>query len=132
MLEECLDGVPVIDVPDELMNIVIDFMDGIPIICPVGEIDCFTAPKVLATGKHFLAAGYNYLVFDLTELKYADSTCVHTMVKLLDDARRRNGNVALVIADDYSLIRRVFEVTKSLHQFDVRSTITEARHLLLS
>lgn len=132
LAERYMDGVPVIEVPAEILSLSVRFLDGIPIVCPVGVIDHYTAPRILALSRQFLADKHNYIVIDLQEVSYCDSSCIHVLETLLNDVRRRGGNLSLVIAAGYSLVRRVFEITKTIQNFDIRPTVEEARHLMIS
>jgi anti-sigma B factor antagonist len=93
---------------------------GVPVLTVLGEIDLHSAPALLAeVGEHLRGAG-PYLVLDLTELGFIDSTGL----KVLDDSRQlaAEGGTTVALACDQDRLIRLLQITGLDSHFDIHAT----------
>ena len=74
-----------------------------------GELDVSTAPRLREELVALFAAGRRYVVLDLSDLDFLDSTGLGVIVGVLKRARTLGGDLLLVCPKPS--IRRVFEIT---------------------
>ena len=92
-----------------LRLVTLDRSGTVPVARVVGEIDLANASRLrqellsLATDEH-------WLVVDLTEVAYADSSGIKVLFDLARDLRRRNQSLAVTVPAS-SPLRRLLKIT---------------------
>jgi anti-anti-sigma factor len=78
-------------------------------VCPFGELDRATVDELREQVEALIAAGFERLVLDLSELTFFDSTGIHLVLELVHGSRCDGWQLAVV--DGTAPVRRAFEVT---------------------
>ena len=86
--------------------------DRLPIIEVIGDIEHFLAPRLRYRADSLLEAGYDYLLFDLTQVSYIDSGGIEVMFSTLKKLPP-NGRLCAVIHNPN--IIRVFDLVGILN-----------------
>ena len=94
------------------------------VIAVRGEIDLFTAPELKQVLAESIQAGRNYIVVDLTETTFLDSTALGVLIGAVKRLRPRSGALAIVNVDEN--IAKTFEITGLDQIFTIRPTRDEA------
>jgi anti-sigma B factor antagonist len=92
------------------------------VIEPHGEIDLASAAKVKAAVDAAADAGACYVIVDLEDVGFVDSTGIGVLLSSQRKLQARGGNLIVVCSDP--LILRVFEVTSLIKVLNV----TPSRH----
>src|ERR1044072_9447713 len=74
-----------------------------------GEIDLFTAPELKQVLAESIQAGRNYIVVDLTETTFLDSTALGVLIGAVKRLRPRSGALATVNVGES--MPKTFELT---------------------
>src|SRR4051812_4001947 len=74
-----------------------------------GEIDLFTAPELKQVLAESIEAGRKFIVVDLTDTTFLDSTALGVLIGAVKRLRSRQGALAIVNVDDN--IAKTFEIT---------------------
>lgn len=89
-----------------------------------GEVDVYTAPRLRERMIHLVDNGALYVIADLREVTFLDSTGLGVLVGSLKRLRARQGSLTLVIGADRIL--RIFWITGLHHVFVLRPSVQEA------
>lgn len=98
--------------------------DGVFILALGGDIDVATAVTVRDALDRVIAAGHHYIVLDLDEVPFLDSTGLGVMVGRLKAVRDLGGDMHLVCTSPR--IARVLSITSLDEVFSIHGTIQEA------
>ncbi|MGQ9523956.1 MAG: STAS domain-containing protein [Armatimonadota bacterium] len=82
---------------------------GIAFLQLIGEADANTAPRLRQEVQFWLDQGVAYIVVDLSQITYIDSTNLGVLVGALKRAREKGGEV--VIVSPSRRVVRLFEIT---------------------
>ncbi len=89
-----------------------------------GEIDAYTAPMLREQVRELAAKGAVYLIADLTQVGFLDSTGLGALVGGLKRLREAGGSLTLVIIAPRTL--RLFQITGLTKVFAVHPSVAEA------
>jgi anti-sigma B factor antagonist len=89
-----------------------------------GEIDIYTAPQLREYVIKLVAEGVRYIVADLREVDFLDSTGLGALVGSLKRLRERDGSLTLVTAADRILT--IFRLTGLGRVFTLHSSVPDA------
>ena len=89
-----------------------------------GELDLATTPYVAAALDAALESGKRFVVLDLGEVAFVDSTTLSVMLAAHRRLEARGGRLVTVCTDP--LVARVFEITGLMHTLGVTSSRREA------
>lgn len=98
--------------------------DKIGIIRLNGEVDVYTSPRVRAAMLEHLEQGCKYLIIDLTQVDYLDSSGLGILVAGLKRSRESGGEVFLV--SPKPRIQHVLEVTGLQKVFTILDSVDAA------
>ena len=86
-----------------------------------GELDAYTAPRLVACFADLAALGAVDIVVDLGAVTFIDSTGLGVLVSAYNDAIQRDGTVELVASDPR--VVRVFEMTSLDQLFTIHASL---------
>ncbi len=110
---------------DEILQVVSEELDGVPVIRAIGEIDVSSAP-LLRRHLAEIPATNPIVIVDLSEVTFLDSTGIGVLVGALGHIRETHSNGALHLVVTHPHIAKVLEVTGLTAIFPVFSSPTEA------
>ncbi len=93
-----------------------------------GQLDLYRCPDLKAEIKTNLDGGYRYLIFDLTDLNYIDSSGIGTLIQISNWMRKRGGVMLLV--NTQGSVEKIFQMSKLDEFFVFRDSIVDARSFL--
>jgi anti-sigma B factor antagonist len=76
---------------------------------PIGELDLATVPMLSAQVAELLKADCRYLIFDLSELEFIDSSGLRFLLECY--AESRNDGFAMALRPGPPAVQQVFELT---------------------
>jgi len=94
----------------------------------VGEIDMATAPRFRQQLLEVINAGHPYVVLDLSQVDFMDSTGLGVLIGAVKRVRSANGDIRLVQGN--SRVAELLEITKLNKAISVFSSVAEATHAL--
>ncbi|MEV4256398.1 STAS domain-containing protein [Spirillospora sp. NPDC049652] len=89
-----------------------------------GEIDVFTSPRLRENLLEIIDNGGLYLVVDLGEVTFLDSTGLGVLVGIYHRLRARDGSMSFTGVNER--VRRVFHVTQLTKIFVLHDSLEEA------
>jgi anti-sigma B factor antagonist len=93
-----------------------------------GELDAYTAPDLRDTLEKALDEGISWLIMDLTDLTYLDSTGLGILVGTARKSRQADGDLA-VVCDKPSLLR-IFSISGTKEILNVVDSVDAAMQRL--
>jgi anti-sigma B factor antagonist len=90
------------------------------LIAVEGQVDLYTAPELKSVTLRAIDAGAKYLVVDLSETSFMDSTGLGVLVGALKRLQPRDGSVSVVCPDES--LRRLFEIAGLTDRFAIYET----------
>jgi len=107
----------------------LELIDGwLQTIAVGGELDAYTAPRLLEAVTGALDEGHAWLLVDLGEVQYIDSVGLGILIGGAKRAAERNGDLA--VACSRPNVRRVFEVSGTAELLNVVDSVGEAVEVL--
>jgi anti-sigma B factor antagonist len=94
------------------------------VIALSGEVDLYTAPEFKQQLLEVIAQGSQYVVVDLSDTTFIDSTTLGVLVGGVKRLRPNGGQLALVCSDRN--ITKIFEITGLDRVFTIYATRSEA------
>lgn len=94
------------------------------VVTAVGDIDLYTAPRLLEHAEPLIEAGHRHLVVDLEGVAFIDSTGIGALVAVLKRARVRDGSVRVVCTHERTI--RLFRMTLLPRDIPAYDTVREA------
>lgn len=113
----------------EVLKLEVSYVDGLPVLHCMGEIDVYTAPWLMKLAQKKMDAGHSRFVIDLTDVQYLDASCIGTLVGILKQVRENDGNINLVISNDR--IHRIFDITGLKRIFSHSPSVDQATKFLI-
>ena len=93
-----------------------------------GELDAFTAPKLLEAITATLEQGVPWIAVDMRRVEYIDSVALGILIGGVKRAGERNGDLA--VACNRPNVRRVFDVSGTAELLNVQDELTQAIEVL--
>jgi len=84
-----------------------------------GDIDLYKCPDLKSIVQNQMKDGFKYVIFDLKETKFIDSSGIGALIQIAGWLRRRGGE--LVVCNISESVKRVFEVTRLENHIKVAS-----------
>ncbi|MCE5216815.1 STAS domain-containing protein [bacterium] len=107
------------------MRIQPDLIDGwLKNIAIEGELDAYTAPRLLEAITAALDEGVAWLVIDMRQAEYIDSVALGILIGGVKRAGEKNGDLAVVCGRPN--IRRVFDVSGTAELLNVQDDFGRA------
>lgn len=101
---------------------------AVTVVGVAGEIDVYTAPILRDHLDELIDAGVYYLVVDLGQVTFMDSTALGVLVGRLKLVRSHGGS--LLLACDQDRVLKVFTITGLDKVFQIYPAVDEAVHAL--
>jgi len=98
--------------------------EGVTAIDLVGEVDLHTAPELKEELHRVIDGGARFVIVDLTDTTFLDSTALGVLLGGLKRLRPEEGAVVLVCGNPN--IRKIFEITLLDRVFTILDTRDEA------
>jgi anti-sigma B factor antagonist len=89
-----------------------------------GEVDVYTAPQLRERVIDLLADGIRYIIADLHDVEFLDSTGLAALVGSLKRVRAQDGSLTLAANTDRIL--RIFRITGLVRAFRLHPSIPDA------
>ncbi len=112
------------------MRIDTEIADEVAVCHASGELDAYTAPELRDALDELLGEGEAWIIVDLQELTYLDSTGLGILVGTAKKCRQAEGDLA--VACDRANLLRIFEVSGTQEILNVVGDVGAARHRLAS
>jgi len=108
------------------VRIEIDPIDDRTVVCGAsGELDAYTAPDLRDALDEQLEAGVSWIIADLKQLTYLDSTGLGILVGTAKKCRQAGGDLA--VACDRGNLLRIFQISGTEEILNVVSDVDAAR-----
>jgi Ca-activated chloride channel family protein len=95
-----------------------------------GDIDLYKCPDIKTMVQAQMKEGYKFVIFDLTESKFIDSSGIGAFIQIASWLRRRGGE--FVVANTTDTVKKVFEVTRLENHIRIAKSMEEARNIIES
>lgn len=95
-----------------------------------GDIDLYKCPDLKSIVQNQMKDGYKYIIFDLKETKFIDSSGIGALIQISGWLRRRGGE--LVVCNISESVKRVFEVTRLENHIKVAEDNTQSHEIIES
>lgn len=93
-----------------------------------GQLDLYRCPDLKATVRRALEGGYRFVIIDMTDLSYIDSSGIGALIQIFNWLKNRGG--LLVLANVQSSVERIFAISKLDDFFVSRDSQISARLLI--
>lgn len=94
-----------------------------------GDIDLYKCPELRLDIEKKLEDGFRFIVFNLSETAYMDSSAIGTLIQIVGWLRKRGGEfVAIHLKDS---VRKVFEVTRLYNHIRIAESREKADEILM-
>ncbi|MDX1958686.1 MAG: anti-sigma factor antagonist [Leptospiraceae bacterium] len=93
-----------------------------------GDIDLYRCPDIKAVVQAQMKDGYKFIIFDLIDTRFIDSSGIGTFIQISSWLRRRGGE--FIVVNIVDTVKKVFEVTRLENHIRVASSISEARDII--
>lgn len=89
-----------------------------------GEIDVYTSPKVKEVINDLIEKENYFLVINLEQVRYIDSTGLGVLIGALKKVREKEGNISLICTNPQ--IKKIFNITGLIKIFNITKSEEEA------
>ncbi|HMU83935.1 MAG TPA: anti-sigma factor antagonist [Leptospiraceae bacterium] len=93
-----------------------------------GQLDLYKCPDLKGDMRRLMEQGYRFVVFDLTDLSYVDSSGIGTLIQVSNWMKKRGG--LMVLVNVQGSVEKIFQLSKLDEFFAFRDTVSEARQFL--
>jgi Ca-activated chloride channel family protein len=93
-----------------------------------GQLDLYKCPDLKSDIRRLMEQGYRFLVLDLTDLSYVDSSGIGTMIQVSNWMKKRGG--LMVLVNVQGSVEKIFQLSKLDEFFAFRDTVSEARQFI--
>lgn len=90
-----------------------------------GQLDLYKCPDLKSDIKRHIENGYRFVIFDLVELTYVDSSGIGTLIQISNWLKKRGG--LLTLANIQGSVEKIFEISKLDSFFVIRDSVSDAR-----
>ena len=90
-----------------------------------GQLDLYKCPDLKGEVKRNLDNGYRYVIIDLTDLTYVDSSGIGSLIQISNWLKKRGGR--LVLANTQGSVEKIFQISKLDEFFVFRDSMADAR-----
>lgn len=96
----------------------------------VGDIDLYKCPDIKATVQAQMRDGYRFVIFDLSDCKFIDSSAIGAFIQIVGWLRKRGGE--FIVTNIVDSVRKVFTITRLENHIRVAMSMDEARDIVES
>ncbi len=93
-----------------------------------GQLDLYRCPDLKSDVKRNIDNGFRYVIFDLTDLSYVDSSGIGTLIQISNWMRKRAG--LMVLVNTQGSVEKIFQISKLDEFFVFKDSLSEARIFL--
>ncbi len=90
-----------------------------------GQLDLYKCPELKSKIKNIIEDGYRYLIFDMSNLNYIDSSGIGTLIQISNWIKNRNG--LIVFTNIQGNVEKIFELTKLNEFFIIKDSLAMGR-----
>ena len=90
-----------------------------------GQLDLYKCPELKSEIKRQIDNGYRFIIFDLTDLNYVDSSGIGTLIQISNWMKKRGG--LMVLVNTQGSVEKIFQISKLDEFFVFKDSISEAR-----
>lgn len=102
--------------------------DRIAEMALAGQLDLYKCPDLKSDIRRLMEQGYRFLVLDLTDLSYVDSSGIGTLIQVSNWMKKRGG--LMVLINVQGSVEKIFQLSKLDEFFAFRDTVSEARQFI--
>jgi anti-sigma B factor antagonist len=106
------------------LEIKTDVLEQTYVVCVGGELDIYTAPRLLTALQQAMDAENRLIVLDLSEVHFIDSTGLGVLAGAFQKARSGGCDLRFVLDDPYLL--KMFRITGFDNLFAIYPTMAAA------
>ncbi|MCB1147728.1 MAG: anti-sigma factor antagonist [Leptospiraceae bacterium] len=103
----------------------VDLHDQIFVHKPPGDLDLYNSPELKSIVKSKLEEGYRFVIFDLSDCGFIDSSAIGTMIQISNWLARRGGT--LIVSNLSSTLEKIFAMTRIDMYIPVAESVTGAK-----
>lgn len=96
----------------------------------IGDIDLYKCPDIKNAVQAQIKEGYRFVVFDLADCKFIDSSAIGAFIQIVGWLRKRGGEFIVTSITDS--VKKVFLVTRLENHIRVASSPEEAKDIIES
>jgi len=93
-----------------------------------GQLDLYKCPDLKSDVKRNIDTGYRYVIFDLTDLQYVDSSGIGTLIQISSWMKKRGG--LMVLVNTQGSVEKIFQISKLDEYFVFKDSVSEAKMFL--
>ncbi|MCB1139564.1 MAG: anti-sigma factor antagonist [Leptospiraceae bacterium] len=93
-----------------------------------GQLDLYKCPELKNLVRRHLENGYRFMIFDMTDLSYVDSSGIGTMIQISNWLKNRGG--LLILVNVQGNVEKLFQMSKLDEFFVFKDTVASARLFL--
>ncbi|RME88137.1 MAG: VWA domain-containing protein [Candidatus Hydrogenedentota bacterium] len=108
----------------------VEYHDEIYEFTPKGELDLYNAPELKQKVAAKMKEGYRYIILDLSNVSYIDSSATGTLIQIAIWLEKRGGQ--LVVTNLTSALEKLFDLTKLNTFLTIAESISHAKAMLES
>lgn len=97
---------------------------------PKGDLDLYNAPELKSIVRTKLEEGFRFVVFDMANCGFIDSSAIGSMIQIANWLTRRGG--ALVVSNLSSTLEKIFIMTRIDMYIPVAESVTGAKMIIES
>ena len=90
-----------------------------------GQLDLYKCPELKSDIKRHIDGGYRFVLFDLTDLTYVDSSGIGTLIQISNWMKKRGG--LMVLVNTQGSVEKIFQISKLDEFFIFKDTVSEGR-----
>jgi Ca-activated chloride channel family protein len=96
----------------------------------IGDIDLYKCPDIKATVQAQMRDGYRFVIFDLSDSKFIDSSAIGAFIQIVGWLRKRGGE--FIVTNIVDSVRKVFTITRLENHIRFATSMDEARDIVES
>jgi Ca-activated chloride channel homolog len=93
-----------------------------------GDIDLYKCPDLKTMVQSQMKEGFKFIIFDLSDTKFIDSSGIGAFIQISGWLRKRGGE--FVVSNTVDTVRKVFEVTRLENHIRLANSMEEARDII--
>ncbi|MBI3394939.1 MAG: anti-sigma factor antagonist, partial [Spirochaetia bacterium] len=93
-----------------------------------GQLDLYRCPDLKSDMKRHIDGGYRFVIFDLTDLAYVDSSGIGALIQISNWMRKRGG--LMVLVNTQGSVEKIFQISKLDEFFVFKDSVSDARMFL--
>lgn len=90
-----------------------------------GQLDLYKCPELKSDVKIRIDQGYRFIIFDLTDLTYIDSSGIGALIQVSNWMKKRGG--VMILANTQGSVEKIFQISKLDSFFVFRDSTMDAK-----